>query len=182
MNQMKSDWNWMKGHVNWLPNHFNEISDLPYMREKFNNDEQLATWHNQGFNPRVGFLYDMRYAEQPPLTQKLIEYVKQQGLEHVGVSYYRMDRCDNLPYHSDTYKKYISLFDLEKRKKDIVRFIFFPENRKQGHILEVDGNIIDWRAGDWVAWRYDLPHMAANFGPESRYTIQVTGVLREDIK
>ena len=124
----------------------------------------------------------MRYEFQPTLTPKLVDYAVTQGLEHVGVSYYRMDRGDNLPYHSDTYKKYISIFNLENRKKDIIRYIFFPEDRKQGHILEIDGTLIDWRAGDWVAWRYDTPHMAANFGPEQRYTIQVTGVLRENLK
>lgn len=181
MNQWQTNWRWMKGHVTWLPEHFAEIQDLAYMREKFNDPEQMQQWQNRGFTPRVGFLYDMRYEEQPALTQKIISYMESQGLDHVGVSYYRMDKGDNLPYHSDLYKKYISLFNLEAVKQNIVRYILFPEDRKPGHIFEIDGTLVDWRAGDWVAWRYDTPHMAANFGYDDRYTIQVTGVLRESL-
>jgi len=182
MNQTLTKWRWMKGHATWLPNYFNEMRELPYMREKFNDDVQMQQWQNKGFTPRVGFLYDMRYEEQPSLTQKLIEYMEKQGLANIAVSYYRMNKGDNLPYHSDLYVKYISLFNLESVKHNIVRYILFPEDRKPGHIFEIDGTLVNWRAGDWVAWRYDVPHMAANFGDDDRYTIQVTGVLCEDIK
>jgi hypothetical protein len=178
MSQWNDKWIWMKGHVAWLK----EIKDhrcLTMVREDFNDTEQMQNWHNQGFTPRTGAMFDMRSANQPSLTQKLIEYVEKQGLENVGVSYYRMDPGDNLPYHRDSYKKYISLFNLEERKNNIVRFIFFPEDRQAGHIFEVDGKLIDWNAGDWVAWRYDATHMAANLGTSSRYTIQVTGVIRD---
>lgn len=180
MNKM-SNWSWMKGHVNWLEEN-NSHRGLTMVREDFNDEEQLKAWRLQGFTPRTGAMFDMRYANQPALTQQLIDYVQKQNFEHIGVSYYRMDPGDNLPYHKDTYKKYISVFNLEERKQNIVRYIFFPEHRKPGHIFEVDGNIINWRAGDWVSWRYDTPHMAANFGIEPRYTIQVTGVQREDIQ
>jgi hypothetical protein len=176
------DWTWMKGYAPWVIDHVDEIKALPYAREKFNNDEQFRAWELIGFTPRTGALFDMRHTNQPTLTQKLIAFALKEGLENVGVSYYRMDRGDNLPYHKDTYKKYIELFDLKQRRKNIVRFVFFPEIRMNGHILEIDGKLIDWKAGDWIAWRYDTPHMAANLGTESRYTIQVTGVMREDFE
>lgn len=181
MSKWKNDFSWMKGHVNWLE----EVIDhrcLTMVREDFNDSKQIQTWQQQGFIPRTGAMYDMRHANQPSLTQKLIAYAEYQGLEHIGVSYYRMDPGDNLPYHSDLYKKYISLFNLENRKKNIIRFIFFPEDRKPGHIFEIDGKLFDWRSGDWIAWKYDTPHLAANLGIVPRYTIQVTGVMREDIK
>jgi hypothetical protein len=181
MNSWKNDFLWTKGHVTWLKES-QDYRCLTMVREDFNDTAQVQTWRNQGFTPRTGVMYDMRYVNQPPLTQKLISYVEDQGLEHIGVSYYRMDQGDNLPYHSDLYSKYISVFNLEQRKKDIVRFVFFPEDRQPGHILEIDGKLFDWRGGDWVAWKYDTPHLAANLGSAPRYTIQVTGVLREDIK
>jgi hypothetical protein len=180
MNKL-SDWTWMKGHVTWLEE-VSEHRNLPMVREEFNDSAQMQAWQSMGFTPRTGALYDMRHADQPDLNKQIIEYVEKQGLEHIGVSYYRMDPGDNLPYHSDLYSKYISIFDLEKRKKNIVRFVFFPEHRKPGHIFEVDGKLIDWKAGDWVAWKFDTPHLAANLGIVSRYSIQVTGVLREDLK
>ena len=172
------DYIWMKGHITWLADD-TTVKSLPYEREEFNDDDQMKTWQLQGFSPRTGKLYDMRHADQPALTKKLIEYVEKQGLEHVGVSYYCMLSGDNLPHHSDTYKKYISVYNLEERKQNIVRYIFFPEARKSGHIFEVNGNLLDWAAGDWIAWAYNTPHLAANFGLDPRYSIQVTGVLRE---
>jgi hypothetical protein len=178
MSQWSTEWTWIKGHVTWLEDSKEHLS-LTMVREEFNDIEQSNAWQSQGFNPRTGRLFDMRYENQPLLTQKLIAYAELEGLEHVGVSYYMMESGDNLPYHTDTYNKYISLFNLENRKKKIVRFIFFPEDRKPGHIFEIDGKIFDWKAGDWIAWKWDTPHMAANMGLAPRYSIQVTGVLRE---
>jgi len=74
------------------------------------------------------------------------------------------------------------LFDMQNpnlwsRNSRIWRYIFFVEDWKPGHIFEIDGTLFpNWKAGDWVAWRYDVPHMAANLGNEDRYTIQLTGV------
>lgn len=171
---------WIRGHVTWLEDN-KEYLDIPYVREEFNDIEQNKIWKSQGHNPRTGRLFDMRYENQPSLTKKLIEFAESEELEHVGVSYYMMEAGDNLPYHSDTYNKYVSLFNLQNRNKKIVRFIFFPEDRKPGHIFEVDGKSFDWKAGDWVAWMWDTQHMAANLGIVPRYSIQVTGVLREGL-
>lgn len=180
MNQWSTKWTWIKGHVKWLEDTV-EHKGLTMIKEDFNDEEQVKVWEQQGFTPRTGRLFDMRYENQPPLTQKLISFAESEGFEHIGVSYYMMSAGDNLPYHSDTYKKYISIFNLEERKKNIVRFIFFPEDRKPGHIFEIDGKLFDWKAGDWVAWKWNTPHMAANLGLAPRYTIQVTGVLREGL-
>jgi hypothetical protein len=179
MNQW-NNFSYIKGHVNWLEN-TKDYTNLDYTSENFNDLEQVIQWRKLGHNPKTGDMYDMRHPQQPALTNKLIDYVTKQGLEHIGVSYYRMSPGDNLPYHSDVYKKYITLFDLVARRENIIRYIFFPESRKPGHIFEVDGTIIDWKAGDFVAWKYDTPHLAANLGEEYRYTIQVTGVIRENI-
>jgi len=172
------DWTYATGYVD--PSNFwdiDEIKSLSYARENFNNEDQINVWKNEGFNPRVGHLFDMRHPDQPKTTDKLIKWSEERGLHHVGVSYYAMESGDNLPYHFDTYKKYIELFNLENKKDKIYRYIFFPEDRKPGHILEVAGKLFDWKAGTYVAWRYDTEHMAANFGKHVRYSIQLTGVI-----
>lgn len=179
MSSMYNDWTWAKGFVDpskaWK---VDDIKNLPYVRQSFNDQEQVTEWQQQGFIPRTGMMYDMREQHQPMATRFLTNWAEDRGLEHVGISYYCMEPGDNLPYHSDTYQRYIQIFDLEARKKNIIRYVFFLEDRKPGHILEVDGKIIDWIAGNYIAWKHDVPHMAANFGTENRYTIQVTGVLR----
>lgn len=175
------DWDYANGHVD--PKKFwniEEIKALPYQRENFNDHAQLMAWEAQGQQARVGALYDMKHEHQPFTTDALIAWAKKQDLEHVGVSYYKMSPGDNLPHHSDAYSKYIELFGLSLRKQSIYRYIFFVESRKPGHVIEVNGRLINWIEGDYAAWRYDIPHMAANLGNDDRYTIQVTGVRRED--
>lgn len=173
--------NWDTGWINskkfW---NLDIIKNLSYTREQFNDTAQLDTWGTAGHQPRTGALFDMRNTTQPDTTQQLIAWATR--LEHVGISYYRMTPGDNLPYHSDTYKKYIDIFNLQGRTAQIWRYIFFVEDWKPGHIFEIDGcPFSGWKAGDWVSWRYDVPHMAANLGHENRYTIQLTGVEIESI-
>lgn len=171
-----------KGHIDPLWQ-IATITQLPFKREKFNDPEQLKRWTTVGFKPRTGALYDMRNEAQPKVTWDLIQLGESIGLEHIGIAYYRMDPGDNLPYHRDTYKRYIERFELESRKQDICRFIFFVADWEPGHIFEIDGEpITQWKAGDYVSWRYDVAHMAANLGSIPRYTIQLTGVIREDLK
>jgi len=173
--------NYYKGSITWQSVwELAHIKQLPYQREEFNDDEQLLTWHANGHQPRTGHLFDMRQSLQPYTTQVIIRWAEEEkDLEHVGVSYYCMRPGDNLPYHSDTYKRYIERFKLQERQDDIYRYIFFVEDWKPGHIFEVDGTpFTKWWGGDYVGWRFDTPHMAANLGIEPRYTIQLTGVLR----
>ena len=93
---------------------------------------------------------------------------------NVGVSFYRMNTCDILPIHCDTYETYINVHKISDPGK-IRRAIIFLEDWQSGHLLEVDGTpIVDWKKGDYVIWDYNTPHMAANIGTESRYTVQIT--------
>lgn len=178
---MNSRYEWKRGrtsaHRFW---NADEIKNLDYVREPFNDPAQVIAWVDRGHQPRGGLLYDMRFVHQPATTDRLIG-TWEEWYDYIGISYYRMQPGDNLPYHGDTYKKYIQKFNIgDGRQFDIWRYIFFVEDWKPGHILEIDGNAInDWRAGDWVAWKYDTPHMAANLGSEDRYTIQLTGLRRQ---
>ena len=52
----------------------------------------------------------------------------------------------------------------------------FIEDWYSGHYLEVDNKpIVEWKRGDYVWWRGDVTHMAANLGTEYRFTLQITG-------
>ena len=56
----------------------------------------------------------------------------------------------------------------------------FLEDWRSGHIMEVDDQqLTGWKAGDWVGWRYDTPHLAANLGTTDRYTLQITGTYED---
>jgi hypothetical protein len=54
----------------------------------------------------------------------------------------------------------------------------YLEDWASGHYGEMAGQpITGWRAGDWVSWHDDFPHLAANMGRTDRYTLQLTGTL-----
>jgi len=81
-----------------------------------------------------------------------------------------------MPEHQDFYKKYRSLYNLSD-SKNICRVIVFLEDWKSGHYFEINKiPIVNWKAGDFVFWRNDTSHMAANIGTDNRYTLQITGI------
>jgi len=52
------------------------------------------------------------------------------------------------------------------------------EDWQSGHVSEIEDTVIsEWRAGDYIVWKNDTLHLAANVGKTSRYTLQITGVI-----
>jgi hypothetical protein len=81
-----------------------------------------------------------------------------------------------LPTHTDTYRRYVELFNLQSKQHTVRRAIVFLEHWQPGHYAEyLDQPYVDWSAGAVVQWAWNTPHMAANLGPTARYTLQVTG-------
>ena len=154
----------------------NAFKNLTYINEDFNDPDSVTKWKQQGFRgPFTGAMCDMR-STQPSWNHTFIDIFEQQGWKDIGTSYYRMDPGTVLPTHSDLYKRYIELFDLQGKEHTIRRAIVFLEDWKSGHYAECGKDpITHWFAGHAVEWAYDTPHMAANLGTEARYTLQITG-------
>jgi hypothetical protein len=159
-------------------NHFwdDEYKNLNYIQEPFNDPDNVARWVTQGYSGTfTGWMCDMRNP-QPSWNQKFIDIFETKGWKDIGTSYYRMNTGTVLPNHSDLYKKYIKLFNLQGRENFIYRAIIFLEDWESGHYAEYNKDpFVGWRAGDCVIWQYDTPHMAANMGLLPRYTLQITG-------
>ena len=155
-----------------------EFKHLLYINEEFNDPENLKRWTLAGYPPKfTGHMCDMR-SVQPSWNQRIIDIFENKGWKDVGTSYYRMDTGTVLPTHSDLYKKYIDIFDLQGQEQSIRRAVLFLEDWQPGHYAEyMDVPFTDWRAGAMVEWAYDTPHMAANLGLTPRYTLQITGHL-----
>ena len=82
-----------------------------------------------------------------------------------------------LPAHSDTYDRFKLIHGL-KNTHSVVRTVVFMEDWSSGHYLEMNGApVTKWHAGDWVSWRDDFVHLAANMGRTNRYTLQLTGTV-----
>ena len=155
-----------------------EYKSLSYKLETFNNRDDLVEWKRQGYvhpdSHYTGFLCDMR-SPQPSWNDKIIHWAEDQfGFKDIGTSYYRMGTGVILPCHKDTYAKYCELFDLTVN--DCERIVVFLEDWQSGHYFEIDGcGKVNWKRGDYVYWKGDTEHMAANLGLTKRYTLQITG-------
>jgi hypothetical protein len=115
-------------------------------------------------------MYDMRNP-MPAWTEKFLNVFE--GI-NIGLSFYKMNTCNILPPHRDTYNRYIKLFNIQDTSK-IHRAVIFLEDWRPGHIFEIEQTpITNWKAGEYVLWQYDAEHMAANLGLEPRYTLQIT--------
>jgi hypothetical protein len=155
-----------------------EFKTLDYIQEPFNDPEIVSQWISQGYHTKIcGDLCDMRH-RLPAWATKFIEIYEYQGWKDIGLAFYRMPTGTVMPVHSDLYKRYIELFDLQGKETTIRRALVLLEDWYPGHYLEVDGKpYVNWKAGDTVEWVYDTPHMAANIGLADRYTLQITGHL-----
>lgn len=145
---------------------------LNYRRAAFNNPTDVDRWRSQGYTHInfTGELYDMKNV-MPEWADPFFKIFD--GI-NVGVSFYRMNTCEILPMHCDTYETYINVHNISDPSK-IQRAVIFLEDWQSGHLLEVDGTpIVDWKKGDYIMWDYNTPHMAANIGTDPRYTLQIT--------
>ena len=155
-----------------------EFKTLDYIQEPFNDPAIVSQWISQGYHTKIcGDLCDMRH-RLPAWASKFIEIYEYQGWKDIGLAFYRMPTGTVMPVHSDLYKRYIELFDLQGKETTIRRALVLLEDWSPGHYLEADGKpYVNWLAGDTVEWVYDTPHMAANIGLADRYTLQITGHL-----
>jgi hypothetical protein len=155
-----------------------EFKIIDYVQEPFNDPDTVALWISQGYQSKIcGELADMRH-RLPSWSSRFIEMYQQQGWRDIGLAFYRMRTGTVIPVHSDLYKRYIELFDLQGQEHTIRRALLLLEDWCPGHYLEVNGRpYVNWQAGDTVEWVYNTPHMAANIGLQDRYTLQITGHL-----
>jgi hypothetical protein len=155
-----------------------EFKTIDYVQEPFNDPDTVALWISQGYQSKIcGELADMRH-QLPSWSSRFIEMYQQQGWRDIGLAFYRMRTGTVIPVHSDLYKRYIELFDLQGQEHTIRRALLLLEDWCPGHYLEVAGKpYVNWQAGDTVEWVYNTPHMAANIGLQDRYTLQITGHL-----
>jgi len=153
-----------------------EFKTLDYINEPFNDPVSVNLWISQGYQSKIcGELCDMRH-KLPTWNHKFIELYESMGWQDIGVAYYRMRTGTVMPVHSDLYKRYIEIFNLQGQEHTVNRALVLLEDWKPGHYLEANGvPVVNWQAGQVIEWTYDAPHMAANIGLEDRYTLQITG-------
>lgn len=167
---------WRRHHIEpWWDLSYRELS---YINEPFNDPVSLAEWRQLGFTQSkfTGDMYDMRNQEPEWLSPFRAAF----AWRHFSWSIYRMPPGSVLPEHRDTYVRFREIYQIDDADS-IYRSVVFLDDWQSGHYLEIDQEpITQWRCGDAVTWRNDVPHLAANMGRTDRYTLQITGTCHED--
>ena len=165
-------------HKNWHSGHTNTVwsgayKNLSYINEPFNDPASLKEWRDLGYTQTkfTGDMYDMRQ-EEPDWMFAITEAFP---WRYFSWSVYRMNPGTTLPMHGDTYARFR---ELHNWSGDVRRAVVFMEDWQSGHISEIEDTVITgWKAGDYIVWKNDTQHLAANVGKTARYTLQVTGVI-----
>ena len=164
--------NWYTGHT--VPMWSGQYKDLSYINEPFNDKKSLKEWRDLGYTQTkfTGDMYDMRQ-EEPQWIESMKEVLP---WKYFSWSIYRMNPGSCLPEHGDTYARFRELYNYDG---DIHRAIVYMEGWQSGHVSEIEKQpLIKWHAGDYVVWKNDTLHLAANVGKTPRYTLQITGVVQ----
>lgn len=151
-----------------------EYKNLIYVNKPFNDQNTINKWKSLGHNYEkyTGMMRDQSHQ----LPDWCFEASKQIPLQNSSITLYCMPPGTIMPEHRDTFPKYREVMDL-KLNDNVGRAVVFLEDWKSGHYFEIDDTpIVKWKKGDYIIWKNDVPHMAANLGRENRYTMQVTGI------
>lgn len=151
--------------------------DLKYINKPFNDQKTIEKWKSLGHNYEkyTGLMRD----QSNILPDWCYNISKQIPLENSSLTLYCMIPGNIMPEHSDTFIKYREIMNL-KETDNVGRAVIFLEDWKSGHYFEIDETpIVNWKKGDFVLWKNNTPHMAANLGKENRYTMQITGIYND---
>lgn len=162
--------NYFSGNI---PVHWdNSFKDLSYAPGRITNPETEREWQLQGHNYECLVINGYHYPN--PMPSWLEQAYSNWPWKSFSTSFHRIDPGKYYPLHKDYYPKYSGALNVDPA--DIVRLVLFLEDRKSGHFLEVGDSVIhNWKAGDFVGWYGDVPHLTANLGSEPRYAAIITG-------
>jgi hypothetical protein len=112
-------------------------------------------------------------------TQIDFEYLGQVlGIDVKVVSSIKQEPGCILPVHTDEF--YQMGLKNPGRTETKVRANIFLEDWKSGHYLEYNNTpAVNWQAGQGFMWDSSVPHLSANAGLEPKYTLQVSGFLKD---
>ena len=150
-----------------------DYKKLEYINKPFNDQDTLEKWKSLGHNYEkyTGLMRDQSHQ----LPGWCFDVAKKVPLKNATITLYCMTPGTILPEHGDTFIRYREIMNL-KPTDDVGRAVVFLEDWKSGHYFEINETpVVNWKSGDYILWKNDTPHMAANIGKEHRYTMQITG-------
>lgn len=164
------------GNLKILPHIIDRIKQLPFYNikhldeEKYKNlryDLAILSRHEQ---------YGTGDALRDGLEWQWTDMFSPEGWQNIGLQFDRAYPGYCMPPHKDHYNFYLAKFS-EVKKEKVRRRLVFLEGWQAGHYFQLNQEVfVKWRQGDWVEFGPEDIHFGGNLGPETRYTLQITGV------
>ena len=147
---------------------------LDEQRDLRNDDAfpPTVTEHNTGIRQQFFDVDDVDF-----------DYIGNQlGIDVVTVSAILQEPGNFIPIHRDTFYQINKRFPDDDRTK--VRANVFLEDWQPGHLIQYEAKdgwktIDNWKAGDGIMWSSNTPHIGANVGLNNKYTMQISGFLKD---
>ena len=164
--------NFYTGHIS--PFWDNSYRTFSYIKQPV-TEQEVALWKEKGYDCIKSFTGSM-YDSKNPLPNWVEKFNNMFGLKNQTYNFYKMSTLEIMPPHTDHFRTYTKLFN--SVSTNVCRVLIMLEDWQPGHYLEIaDIGYVNWKAGDYFFWQYDVPHAASNIGVEDRYTLQITGEL-----
>lgn len=163
---------WHKGNVGNMWDF--EHRSFNYVKQPHTPEEDKM-WKEAGYKSQsyTGKMYG--YPNKMP--DYVYDVACKIGLTNCGYNFYRMDKDDLMPPHTDHFESYIKFSG--ENKEDILRAVVFLEDIKYGQYFKVGEQLVGhWEQGDYIIFDAEEWHEAGNFGVDPRYTLQITGIDR----
>jgi hypothetical protein len=165
-------------NINWGERH----KELEYVKDKYGVNAGIDLldneWKKIDFDLSKISMYQHRIEKLYDWMKCIDDAMKTTNLENLSYCIHAMTTGNFLPWHSDAYTYYAKVNNI-KDIDQIVRIIVFLDDSVPGHILLVgDKPYTNYKKGDVAYWTGDTPHLAGNFSPVTRYTMQITGTIK----
>lgn len=164
------------GNINIDDDIIQKVKGLPYIQKSHYNAEEFT---RQGYpltllNQFRAFS-DVEMEQHSDIDFSWTNVLKPNDWQKIGLLFMKALPAYCIPPHCDHFHFYSKHYGVDTSQ--IVRRLLFVEDWSDGHYFQVGDHICTkWKSGDWIEWGKDDLHLGGNFGPKTRYTVQITGL------
>jgi hypothetical protein len=127
--------------------------------------ENTRSWTTLATKPQLTMEWEEGIANQLPLTN----WISRPTMQTPG---------NVMPWHCDNFYYFKRNYP---NQEFVIRFVIFMQDWQIGHVLQAGDSIIShWKAGDVIVWHPERMHLSANIGYNNKWTINTTGILKEE--
>ena len=131
--------------------------------------------------------FELNYGIKGDTNEQLIEILGWDNIDRLGIERdYILIRLlvnmpgNGVPWHEDAAESYLRRFP-EVAGLDACTRLWFPvDDWRNGHAFQIGNSVLThWSAGDVWNIPWGVPHASTNFGYNIKYTVSLTGKLRQ---